>query len=43
MPKWYHLQAKHSWDSQWVESYNIFGTPTIYLLNKRMEIVSRAI
>jgi len=43
MPKWYHLQAKEKWDSQWAESYNIFGTPTIYLLNKRMEIVSRVI
>jgi len=43
MPKWYHVQAKDIWDSHWVESYNIFGTPTIYLLNKRMKIVSRVI
>lgn len=39
MPKWHHLQASEKWNNKYVELYNVFGTPEIFLLNSNFEIL----
>ncbi len=37
-PQWHHVWASGKWHDPLVETYNVFGTPTLYLLNSKMEI-----
>jgi hypothetical protein len=41
MPLWHHIQAAGQWDDDIVKQYNIFGTPTIYVLSNKFKILRR--
>ncbi len=41
MPLWHHIHARKMWQDQVVELYNIFGTPTIYVLGKDYRIIKK--
>ena len=41
MPVWNHIQAPEKWNDTIVEQYNIFSTPTIYMLNNKYRIISK--
>jgi len=38
---WIHLNDGLGWDSPMAKAYNIFGTPTLFVLNQKQEIVSK--
>jgi thiol-disulfide isomerase/thioredoxin len=41
MPLWHHIQATGQWDDDLIEQYNVFGTPTIYVLDNKFKILRR--
>jgi thiol-disulfide isomerase/thioredoxin len=41
MPEWHHVRASGKWDDAIIEQWNIFGTPTIYMLNNNMIILKK--
>jgi len=38
---WIHLNDDLGWESPMAKAYNIFGTPTLFVLNQNQEIVSK--
>ncbi len=41
LPNWHHVQASDYWNDEIVELYNVFGTPSIYLLDKEFRILDK--
>ena len=39
--EWIHLNDGLGWESPMAKAYNIFGTPTLFVLNQKQEIVSK--